>query len=134
MEERKKLFRETSGRKIDRSYRNFFADSLPKLSEVSAGSAAPVPRRYCYRLFDRQYALIDNRFCDRPRKPLVLVAGQQNLFLSSLISESLGAGAAIGVSADIPDLHIFRGSFGGKDVMPLYRDSEGHEPNVTVGR
>ena len=133
MEERKKLFKETSGRKIDRPYRNFFADSLPKLSEVSAGSAAPVPRRYCYRLFDRQYALIDNRFCDRPRKPLVLATGQQNLFLSSLNSEPLGAGAAIGVSADIPDLHIFRGSFGGKDIMPLYRDSEGHEPNVTVG-
>ena len=41
--------------------------------------------------------------------------------------------SAIGVSADIPDLHVFCGSFGGKDVMPLYRDREGKEPNITGG-
>jgi hypothetical protein len=33
----------------------------------------------------------------------------------------------------ILDLHHFRGSFGGKDVIPLYRDAAGTEPNVTAG-
>lgn len=33
----------------------------------------------------------------------------------------------------LPDLHHFRGSFGGKDVIPLYRDAEGKQPNVTNG-
>ena len=133
VEERKKLFRETSGRRIDRTYRNFSNDFLLKLSEISRESDSPPLRRYCYRLFDRQYAIIDNRLCDRPRRPLVLAAGQGNLFFSSLISETLGAGAAIGVSADLPDLHVFRGSFGGKDVIPLYRDREGGNPNITGG-
>jgi hypothetical protein len=44
-----------------------------------------------------------------------------------------GHGAICSVSADIPDQHFFRGSFGGKDVIPLYRDSAGTEPNVTAG-
>ena len=29
-------------------------------------------------------------------------------------------------SSDLPDLHHFRGSFGGKDVIPLYRDAAGN--------
>lgn len=37
------------------------------------------------------------------------------------------------MAAHLPDLHHFRGSFGGKDVIPLYRDAAGTEPNVTAG-
>jgi hypothetical protein len=36
-------------------------------------------------------------------------------------------------SPSLPDQHFFRGSFGGKDVIPLYRDAAGTEPNVTAG-
>jgi hypothetical protein len=32
----------------------------------------------------------------------------------------------------VPDLHHFNGR-GGKDVIPLYRDPEATEPNVTAG-
>ncbi len=35
--------------------------------------------------------------------------------------------------SDLPDLHHFRGSFGGKDVILLYRDTAGTKPNVTGG-
>lgn len=41
----------------------------------------------------------------------------------------LGQGPAAVVSVGIPDLDHFRGSFGGKDVIPLYRDANG-TPNV----
>jgi hypothetical protein len=33
----------------------------------------------------------------------------------------------------VPDLHHFRGSFGGKDVVPLYRDAAATDANVTGG-
>lgn len=33
----------------------------------------------------------------------------------------------------IPDLHHYRGSFGGKDVIPLWRDAGATQPNVTRG-
>jgi hypothetical protein len=52
----------------------------------------------------------------------------------------LGLGPAATVSGLVPDLHHFRGSFGGKDVIPLYRDPAATQPNVpnnllaTLGR
>ena len=131
--ERKILFRETTGRKINRTYRNFAGDSLSRISEASFEGELPPTQRYSFRLFDRHYALIDNRLCDRPRPSLIFVEGSGNMFFSSLISDAVGAGAAIGVSANVADLHVFRGSFGGKGIIPLYRDSECTEPNITDG-
>ena len=49
------------------------------------------------------------------------------------MNNSLGFGQGLVACSAIPDLHHFRGSFGGKDVIPLYRDAAGTEPNVTVG-
>lgn len=130
---RKTLFYESRDRKIDKEYRGYSGNSLQKISSIDRGSAQPQPWKYCYRLFDRQFALADNRLGDYLRPSLVLVAGHRNLYFSSLIYETLGAGAAIGVSVDLPDLHVFRGSFGGKGIMPLYRNPEGTEPNITGG-
>ena len=132
VEERKQLFKETRDRKIDQNYCGFSGDSLLRVSEINNENAFPQPQRYCYRQFDRQYAIIDNRLGDYLRPPLALSAGPGNVFFSSLMTAVLGEGAAIGVSADIPDLHVFCGR-GGKDVMPLYRDREGKEPNITGG-
>jgi hypothetical protein len=42
-------------------------------------------------------------------------------------------GPLVTCSANLPDQHFFRGSFGGKDVIPLYRDAKGTMPNVTAG-
>ena len=36
-------------------------------------------------------------------------------------------------TASMPDLHCFRGSFGGKHVIPLWRDADASVPNVTNG-
>jgi len=33
----------------------------------------------------------------------------------------------------LPDRHSFRGSYGGKDVLPLYRNQVGTEPNLLTG-
>lgn len=35
--------------------------------------------------------------------------------------------------ADVPDQHYFRGSFGDRGVIPLWRDADASEPNVTKG-
>ena len=42
-------------------------------------------------------------------------------------------GPAATVVHVVPDRHHFRGSFGGKDVIPLYRDADAVQPNVTAG-
>lgn len=59
--------------------------------------------------------------------------GEKQTYFTALATEALGAGQAIIASAFVPDLHHFRGSFGGKDVIPLYRDAAATEPNVTKG-
>ena len=51
--------------------------------------------------------------------------------MCSLITEALGSGQAIMSSAYLPDLNFFHGRHG--MVMPLYRNAEATEPNVTAG-
>lgn len=127
--QRKSLFKESRDRKVtwkpaDKSLTSVFA-LAPKTPKPSVS-------RYSFRSFDRQYGIIDPRFGDYLRRELQETLGAQ-CFFTTLLSTPLGAGSAISVCADLPDLHHFRGSFGGKDVTPLYRDAAGTEPNVTGG-
>jgi hypothetical protein len=56
----------------------------------------------------------------------------RQLFLTTQMTDGVGAGPGLTVSAYVPDLHYFCGR-GGKDVLPLYRDASAKEPNVTRG-
>ncbi|MFW5731830.1 MAG: type ISP restriction/modification enzyme, partial [Planctomycetota bacterium] len=59
--------------------------------------------------------------------------GKRQVYLTSLLNHPLGGGPALTPAAEIPDLHHFRGSYGAKEVMPLYRDATGKEPNILPG-
>ena len=131
-DKKKEFFRETGSRKITGDYQDLSGAKLPKIATITGEDSFPKLLRYAYRHFDRHYAIVDNRFCDRLRPPLVHVAGPKNLYFTSLIFEVLGTGSAIGVTAEIPDLHVFCGR-GGKDVIPLFRDQEAKQPNITPG-
>ena len=50
-----------------------------------------------------------------------------------LTSTKLGRGPAVTATPYVPDLDHFRGSYGAKDVIPLWRDSAGKVANVTAG-
>lgn len=58
---------------------------------------------------------------------------EKQLYITALASESLAAGQGVIASSSVPDLHHFRGSFGGKDVIPLYLNVEATRPNITKG-
>ena len=88
--------------------------------------------RYAHRSFDRQYCILHRRVADRPRPELSATHGPHQVYLTTLLAFPLGAGPAVVATADIPDLHHFCGR-GGKDVMPLWRDPAGTQPNVTRG-
>lgn len=55
----------------------------------------------------------------------------RQIYLTTLLTSSIGNGTAITAAPSVPDLHHFRGSYGGKDIMPLYRDAETTQPNIT---
>lgn len=49
------------------------------------------------------------------------------VFMQDLLMKGTGR------SASIPDLHHFRGSFGAKEILPLYRNASCTEPNILPG-
>lgn len=125
-------FRETRDRKVTKAYSSTagaFAGG-PSLSSLSPAEPLPPTSAYGYRCLDRQRLLADYRVIDFPRPTLAAVHSDQQVYLTTLTTHSLGRGPAVFASAALPDLHHFRGSFGGKDVMPLWRDSSAKTANL----
>ncbi len=127
------LFRESSDRKVSRAY----SRHLPWLSGGNAletlqtGTRCARIARYAYRSFDRQWCIADNRLGDRLRPDLWNSLSKHQVFMTSLLTGVLGEGPAATVAHHIPDLHHFRGSFGGKHVIPLWRNAAATEANIT---
>ena len=133
-EDRRNAFRETRDLKVGRQYLPLSGSNRAEaIASLESGAAVPQTVRYSYRSFDHQYVIADSRVGDFMRPDLWRTCGPQQAFITSLLTELLGRGPAATACADIPDLHYFRGSFGGKGVIPLWRDAEATEPNVTGG-
>lgn len=135
LDKRKSFFKESRDRKISHAVNT---SNLPGYGEVmirDMGAKTPEPNliKYGYRAFDIQYAYYDFRLGDYIRPVLWGLRGTTQIFLIAPDSLVQGLGPSILVSSEIPDQHFFRGSFGGKDVIPLYRDAAGSLPNVTGG-
>ena len=130
-EERGALLREDRDLKANSSRADLLSGrTLPRLVNLAAGTPPPPIVRYGFRSLDRQWAILDPRVCTYPRTALVRAHGPNQLYLTTLLSTPLGPGPAVMATALIPDLHHFRGSYGAKDVLPLYRDKEGQRPNL----
>lgn len=134
-DDRSKLLRSTSARNPERPAKSLLhaAEILAPVRELESGEAPLAPVPYAYRSFDRQWILPDARLVDRPRPPLWQAMGPNQVFLTSLLTGLLGKGLGATATANIPDLDQFRGSFGAKHVIPLWRDSDATVANVTSG-
>ena len=134
-DKRVKLFKNSpTGCKIHQSKVQLppYRRKLKPISELSKKAPLPDIMRYAYRSFDRQHIFADARLIDRPGPLLWATHGDHQVYVTSLLTEVLGKGPALTACADIPDLHHFSGR-GAKDVIPLYRDAAGQEPNVLPG-
>jgi hypothetical protein len=133
-EEKKTLFKETRDRQVALSYKSAehqTGDATP-LADLPANHPPPVIANYGFRSFDKQKLLFDARLSDFIRYNLWYAYSPKQVYLTSLLSDVIGKGAAVTLSAYVPDLHYFCGR-GGKDVIPLWRDPEATEPNVCKG-
>jgi hypothetical protein len=81
--------------------------------------------RYQYRAFDRQWFINDVRVASRYRKELWDLRFDGQVFMVTRPTHPMSSGPGAYVSTMVPDLDSFRGSYGGKDVLPLYRDARG---------
>ena len=126
------LLRETRDRKASSNPRHLLGsrDRLRPLIDLDITDQPESIERYGYRSFDRQWIIADNRLADYPRPDLWRVRCTSQVFLTTLTSSKLGRGPAATVTPYVPDYHHFSGR-GAKDVLPLYRDSNGLIPNAT---
>ena len=118
-------------------------DTLRAPLPIGGGTAAitallpqtppPPVLRFAFRALDRQRIIADARVIDRPGPPLWSVHGPRQTYMTLLLTEVAGKGPTAVAGAEIPDLHHFRGSFGGKHVIPLWRDAAATQANITRG-
>jgi predicted helicase len=128
-EERAVAFHETRDRKIGRLYRDIVTNQkLPSIASLESDAQPMIPVRYGYRSFDRQWIFPDNRLADFIR-PSLWSQSDSQLYLVSLLTKPLGDGPAAMVSVEVPDLDFYCNR-GAKDVIPLYRDKDGHHANI----
>jgi hypothetical protein len=135
IEQRSELFHETPDRLVTRPYSqmNGIGERQPPINSLTNNALPPAIERYGFRAFDRQYIISDGRLCSRPRPQLWQCYADKQLFMISFLTEVLGNGPAAVLSVYIPDRHYFRGSFGGKHIIPLWRDAAATQANVTSG-
>ncbi len=131
--DRQSAFVETVSRSIRRRYSPLFGgDHDPAIVTLSRDASVPTIHPYAYRSFDREYILADARLGDRLAPTLWGSYGEEQTYLTSLLTDVLGEGPAVSAVSTVPDLHHFCNR-GAKDVIPLYRDAAATEPNVTGG-
>ncbi len=128
--EKAAAFFETRDRKVSRQYPPLSGDGrLPALASLASETVTPEAQRYVFRSLDRRWLLADNRICDYLRPALWRVASERQVFMTSMLTDVLGKGSAAMVCANVPDRHHLCGR-GGKDVIPLWRDAAGTQPNL----
>ena len=132
-QDRAGLFRETRDRRVSQSYPDQLGEKgvLPAIGLLPEDTEPPEIVRYGYRSFDRQWVFQDTRVGDFYRPPLWRLQSLEQMFLVSGLSMPLGTGPAAVCWTLVPDIDSFRGSFGAKHVIPLYRDAAATEPNIT---
>lgn len=129
------LFKETRDRSVNSTYPNLINPNKrePPLAKLPESTSCPLPLQIAYRSFDRQWALVDSRLGDYLRPTLQQAHGDRQVYLTSLLTNVLGDGSSAIATALLPDLDHFRGSFGAKHVIPLWRDREAKDANITNG-
>lgn len=126
-----KAFKESRDRKIKSKCSSLFDGDEPvqPINELSPNATPPRIERYAYRSFDRQWIFADNRLGDYLRPDLWHINGDRQVYLTSQLWRELGTGAALTVSAIVPDYDYFSGR-GGKQLVPLYRTADASKANI----
>jgi len=127
-------FKATRDRRISTQYSASFGSStrLPTIASLPPTQPMPNVARCLYRSFDRQYLIADNRLGDFFRPVLwQIYDNERQVYFSTMLARPLSAGPAMVASAYVPDMNSFRGSCGGADIFPVYRDPREQEFNLS---
>jgi hypothetical protein len=133
-DDRAKAFKQTRDRKAGRTYSPLIqGDRQRSIAELGDRAAPPAIEPCAYRSFDRQRVFADTRLGDFMRPDLWHAHSDRQVYLTSLLTKPIGFGPALTACAVVPDLDHFSAR-GAKDVIPLYRDAAGEQPNIAPGQ
>jgi hypothetical protein len=137
MEKKEALFHphlrngEPGDRHVGRKFAHGLAGHSHRPIAVAADSGPVVPPvRYAFRSFDRQWIVPDYRLINQPNPTLWAAHSKEQVYLTALEAHAPTSGPALSFSAEIPDLHHYKGSFGGR-AYPLLGDATGTTSNVS---
>lgn len=121
------------GKPADRHIRSVVRDVIPGyepiLTPIIDEKGPPLsPVAYGFRSFNRQWIIPDARLITQPNAELWRSRSDKQVYLTAFTEESPTDGPAVTFTGLIPDLHHYKGSFGGR-VFPLWRDLELSESN-----
>ena len=88
-----------------------------------------LPIRYGFRSFDQQFFIPDARLINQPNPELWNCRSNNQIYLTAFSEEKPTSGPALTFTGLIPDLHHYKGSFGGR-AFPLWRDDKAQQPNL----
>jgi len=130
----KQLFKETRDRKIDGIYPDLMNTDkkLSSLWQIPKGSPVPNLSPVAYRSFDIHWIILDNRLGDYLRPSLQITHSGHQIYLTSLLTKVLGKGPSATACSLLPDMDHFCNR-GAKDIIPLWRNREATEANITGG-
>ncbi len=113
--------------KVEKAGLPGFPARLSRVADDRGPCAEPV--RYGFRSFDRQWIVADNRLINRPNPALWEGRSERQVYLTAFSRLAPSSGPALTATGHIPDLHHYKGSFGGR-VFPLWRDRGATISNV----
>lgn len=118
---------------VDKALKEGLAGQESRTNPVSKDSKLSIePTRYAFRSFDRQWIIPDARLINQANPTLWKWHSDQQVYVTGLMAHSPTAGPAMSFTGLIPDIHHYKGSFGGR-VFPLWADADAKIPNVAPG-
>lgn len=102
----------------------------PPLPVGDDDTAGMTPARYGFRSFDREWILPDNRLINRANPTLWDNHSDKQVYLTGLMAHSPTSGPALTATGLFPDIHHYKGSFGGR-VFPLWADADATQTNLS---
>jgi type ISP restriction-modification system protein len=87
------------------------------------------PTRYGFRFLDRQWIVPDARLINQPNPTIWKTHSPRQVYLTALEAHAPSSGPAVTFTGLIPDLHHYKGSFGGR-AYPLWHERSTTQPNI----
>lgn len=103
-----------------------FEPRFKPVADETGDAIAPV--RYAFRSFDRQWIIPDSRLINQPNPELWALRSPSQIFITAPTDKSPSTGAALTVTALVPDVHHYNGR-GGR-FFPLWWDQKGTQSGI----